>query len=770
LELNLQAGDGADPVQLVAALITEDWIESAVTWNTRPATGEPLNATLVDAAPGIKSLAVTDVVRAWHNVPHFGLELSGPEGEVAYSRVFESREVGQRPPRLEVTYHLPEPQRYSFSGHTYVGHPPDTGAPAGGITVGLWSDDNEWPEDGRTLLTDTLTGPGGEFTLAGETEDRPAFLHVIEEDPPGFYSTGALVAPPGCVKNFNVASYRDLPEGDYGGIAFWDQPEAEDTPTPTPTLTVTHTPTASATATRTLTPSPTASPTPPFRPSVTRSPTTAPTATPTPSAPATAGGFCTLEDVSPGPGSTPQPVPWKASLWGKMLSLSATGVQGAIGPATSWSTYNGPVLVNGLAAADEDGRLILFFSYPGSPWKAVDITEKTGRAVAVERPEYWLFNDADGPFEKLAAPAANGDLLVFAWRSETDWRALNVSALTGTKIQGPVSAWVTQAGDVQVEHVAARATNNDVLVFHRAAGGSWQVVNVTGLTGQKIGGPATSWQTESGGTWYEHLAVLGPNQHVYAFHKAAGSGWQVRDVTGITGRTVTHPLTSWVSPDGAAQVEHLAAPSWDGRLYVFNWESDHDWELTDVSLAAAGRTVFAASEKAGVWRSRDYGITWSQLTRPQPAQGAETQGGLDVPVVHDVAVSPDDPLIVLAAAGEDRRSPSRAGIYRSIDGGVSWTRVHTFRCGNQVMPATQVIFAPGDATTLYAAGGCAIAISETSGASWTDVALPGTSAFTRGWHVAVSENLPGDVRRGYACGSGTLWYSHDSGRHWYRRQ
>jgi len=551
-----------------------------------------------------------------------------------------------------------------------------------------------------------------------------------------------------------------------------------------------------------------------------------------------------------------------------MLSLSITGVPGVIGPATSWSTWNGDVLVEHLAAADQKGHLMLFYWYPGSDWKAVDLTEKTGHTIAVERPESWVFTETAGPFEKLAAPAPNGDLLVFAWRAETDWRATNLSTLTGRKITGPVTAWVTSSGGGSVEHLAARATNDDLLVFFRSQGGSWQVVNVTAITGQKVGGPPTgwvleggleveervaapapngdlllftyrpstnwrvsnltqitgqnqkvgsrvshwvspttsrgenlaasapngdlvvfhfdpiertwgvtnvtaitgqpvsgavaNWQVRRGSTWYEYLAGRGPNHHLYAFHKATGGTWQVRDVTNVTGKLITHTPTSWLTPNGPNQVEHLAAPGADGRLYIFYREPAYDWRTVDVSLKAAGRTVYAASEKAGVWRSRDYGITWEQLTRPQPAQGAETVGGLDGPIVHDVAVSPADPRLVLAAVGQDHRHPSRAGIYRSTDGGATWTRVHRFTCGNQVQPATQVIFAPDDPTVLYAAGGCAIAISNDSGITWHDVSLPGVESGARVWHVAVSRILPGEVRRAYACGNGTLWYSPDN--------
>ena len=579
-----------------------------------------------------------------------------------------------------------------------------------------------------------------------------------------------------------------------------------------------------------------------------------------------------IEDVSPGPGSTPQPVSWKASLWGKMLSLSITGIEGAIGPATSWSTTNNNVLVEHLAAADQNGKLILFYSYPSSDWKAVNISEKTGVTIAIEQPESWVFNDKVNILERIAAPAANGDLMVFTWHAGSDWKATNLSSVTGKKITGPVTSWNTTLGNNQVEHIAARATTNDLLVFWRGAGGNWSMVNVTSLTGQKIGGPATSWAFRSGnvwiekvaaqamngdlilfsfqpstnwqaknlsqytkqkvggratdwiaptgvrveylaapapnkdlvifysdpieggwhvlnvtnitgkkvagpatnwlvkngGVWWEHLSARGTNGHIYVFFKKTGGTWGVKDVTNITNKTITYIPTSWTISKGTDVVEKLAAPSWDGHMHLFSFTPATNWTTADISLKASGRTVYAAAEKAGVWKSKDYGINWSQLVRPQPAQGATTIGGLDAPVVHDVAVSPVDPRLVFAATGDDRRIPSLAGIYRSKDYGLTWTRVHTFTCGTQVQAATQIIFAPDDPTTLYAAGGCAVAISNNSGDTWSEVTLPGISLGSRVWHIAVSSLLPGDKRTCFACGNGVLWYSPDSGANWYR--
>ena len=572
--------------------------------------------------------------------------------------------------------------------------------------------------------------------------------------------------------------------------------------------------------------------------------------------------ICKLEDVSPGPGST---AGW--SLWGKMLSISTTGLEGAIGPATSWSTSNAGVIVDHVAAADKDGHLVLFYSYPGSDWKAVNVMEKTNATIAIVRPESWVFPDGQTILERLAAPSPSGDLLLFTWHAGSDWTVANLTTTTQKKITGPVTSWQTPLGNRMVEHIGARGIDNHFLVFWRIAGGDWAAVDVTTLTGQEVGdsgvswtqnlgfewaesvampdptgnlilftyqpstnwqtknlgqltgqkvagaaaywsaiegprveylaapapngdlvlfytdpiesswkvfnitnitgkrviGPVTNWNVPKGGAWWENLGGRGDNDHLYVFFRPAGGIWQVKDVTDATSKTIIQYPTSWITPKGSYYSESLASPSWDGHLHIFTFETATNWTTVDPSLSAYGRIVYAASEMAGIWQSRDYGMNWTQLTRPQPDAGSETAAGLDVHLVLDVVASPTDPNLVLAATNSDNRNPSRTGIYRSRDGGNTWALVHKFKCGDVVQPATQIVFAPGDPKTLYAVGGCGIAIGTKSGEQWTDISS-GISSGDRVWHIAVSEELPGEVRRGYACGDGKVWYTLNIGK------
>lgn len=196
--------------------------------------------------------------------------------------------------------------------------------------------------------------------------------------------------------------------------------------------------------------------------------------------------------------------------------------------------------------------------------------------------------------------------------------------------------------------------------------------------------------------------------------------------------------------------------------------------MTALAVSQNGKRVYAASTNTGIWRSSDRGYSWCQLNTILPcADGAAS--ALPVTIITDIAVSPEptDGSVVLAAAAFDTASSSRAGIYRSEDGGGHWTRVVTFECDGKVRPALAVEFAPDDLTghVVYAAGGCQIARSLDGGIHWTVVS---PAALTEGGkgdisYLAVSEkNNTGEIRWVYACALDSFYYSRDGGDTWQR--
>jgi hypothetical protein len=182
-----------------------------------------------------------------------------------------------------------------------------------------------------------------------------------------------------------------------------------------------------------------------------------------------------------------------------------------------------------------------------------------------------------------------------------------------------------------------------------------------------------------------------------------------------------------------------------------------------IAISVDGSRAYIGGH-SGVWRSDDHGANWRHLEWPQPPSGATMAPGcLPVPTIFDLAVSPVNADLVFAASGPDGRAPaSLTGIYRSADGGATWTRVHTFRQGTTVGSASTLSIAPDNPQLVYAGGQFAVASSNDAGVTWTEVIPKANQDF---WHVAAA-HAEGAQRRVYAVGSAGVWYSSDAGAHW----
>ena len=175
--------------------------------------------------------------------------------------------------------------------------------------------------------------------------------------------------------------------------------------------------------------------------------------------------------------------------------------------------------------------------------------------------------------------------------------------------------------------------------------------------------------------------------------------------------------------------------------------------ILSLAMASDDQRAYAGSY-ADVWRSDDGGRSWRQMSRPQPGTyDADVPGALYAPHIFDLTVSPTDPDIVLAAAWRSQFNPSRNGVYRSADGGLSWTLVQPGAVG-------QIAFAPDDPSLAIAALGDGVAVSHDAGVTWTFKPLDPA------WHVAIGPLEASGVRRVYAAGANTIWRSIDGGASW----
>lgn len=154
----------------------------------------------------------------------------------------------------------------------------------------------------------------------------------------------------------------------------------------------------------------------------------------------------------------------------------------------------------------------------------------------------------------------------------------------------------------------------------------------------------------------------------------------------------------------------------------------------------------------GIYRSIDGGLTFARL----PATASWTY-------VNRIAVSPTNPNLLLAAT----RSPG--GIHRSTDGGSTWTLVRG------ATAAMQVLFDPNDASKcvadVYENSVHRVVWSTNGGATWTDAAsgLVGQNGLSGRIEMCYAPSSPGMVYASCGTGGGLIWRSTDGGVNWVQR-
>src|SRR6267378_7784034 len=100
---------------------------------------------------------------------------------------------------------------------------------------------------------------------------------------------------------------------------------------------------------------------------------------------------------------------------------------------------------------------------------------------------------------------------------------------------------------------------------------------------------------------------------------------------------------------------------------------------------------YVGAVNGGVWRTDDYGRTWTPIFDDQPTGS-----------IGALAVAPSDPQIIYVGSGEGLQRPDLStgdGIYKSTDGGKTWQHLG-LRDGQQI---GAILIDPSDANLVYVA-------------------------------------------------------------------
>lgn len=186
-----------------------------------------------------------------------------------------------------------------------------------------------------------------------------------------------------------------------------------------------------------------------------------------------------------------------------------------------------------------------------------------------------------------------------------------------------------------------------------------------------------------------------------------------------------------------------------------------DPQNADIVLVAALGHVFGPNKERGVFRTTDGGKSWTKVLYRDEQTGA-----------IDISFDPHDSKIVFAALWQARRQPWNfssggpgSGLYRSTDGGMSWSRLSGNGLPAGILGRIHLSVSGADSTRIYAmieAAEGGLFRSDDSGVHWRRVNDDGRLS-QRAWYFSTILADPRHVDTLYAENTG-LFRSTDGGK------
>lgn len=270
----------------------------------------------------------------------------------------------------------------------------------------------------------------------------------------------------------------------------------------------------------------------------------------------------------------------------------------------------------------------------------------------------------------------------------------------------------------------------------------------------------------------------GPERSSWSLRGPFCEAWPINHAIGDakTGRIYAAGGNAWFGP-AVWQSDDLGA-SWTHSGNGLTYGEGEPAVTSAWSLAARDGTLFAGVEPAGLFRSGDGGLRWEHVaglrnhpSRPKWQPGA---GGL---ILHAIVPHPDDKDQIWIAI-------SAAGVFHTADGGQSWSpRNSGTRCDFNPPEARYPEFgqcvhglamAAGKPSRLYQQNHCGMYRSDDGGLSWSSVehGLPSDFGFPALAHPRDPDTfffvpLNGAIAGRYVPdGKAAVWRTRDGGASW----
>ena len=307
---------------------------------------------------------------------------------------------------------------------------------------------------------------------------------------------------------------------------------------------------------------------------------------------------------------------------------------------------------------------------------------------------------------------------------------------------------------------AAMSGRISALAGHRDSSGK-----VTLLVGAASGGV---WKSTDGATTFKPVFDEQPVQSIGAIAIDPSHPMNVWVGTGEawTRNSVSVGNGIYKSGDGGETWTYVGLPDSEriARIVI-------DPRASDTVYACVPGKLWSDSAERGLYKTLDGGKSWQQVLK-----GANLSTGC-----ASVAMQPGNPDVLLAAlwdfrrkgwtfrsGGDGPKSPSASGLYRSADGGRTWTEL--LPAGHKGLPPKPygriaLAYAPSDPQTVYAfieSTDSGLLISHDGGASWER----GDKSQWMVWRPFYFANLivdPKNARRVFKT-DGALILSEDGGR------